>query len=246
MATIAHIFRHPIKGVGVEEIATVDLTAHATMPWDRVWAVAHQAARLNDGWNPCVNFIRGAKTGTLMATRAQVDEGSGNITLTHPDRPEITLDPDTDPVGLVEWITPLCDPARALPQTVVRVPGRGMTDSDFPSISILNLASLRALSDRMGLPLDPRRFRGNLWFDGDGPWVEWDWIGKRLTIGTATFEVRERITRCKATTIDPDTGRARGDTLAALDAGWGHQDLGIYAEMVDGGTVTRGDEVTVQ
>ena len=58
MATIAHIFRHPIKGVGVEEVSSVTFEAGKTMPWDRVWAIAHEAARLDDGWNPCVNFIR--------------------------------------------------------------------------------------------------------------------------------------------------------------------------------------------
>ena len=246
MPAIAHIFRHPIKSIGVEEVAAVELEPGKTLAWDRVWAVAHDAARLREGWNPCVNFTRVAKNPPLVAIKAAVDEAAGTVTLSHPERPQITLDPEADPIGLIDWITPLCDPARALPQTVIRVPGRGMTDSDYPSISILNLASLRALSDAMGMKLDPRRFRGNLWFDGDGPWQEFEWIGKRLTIGTATVEVRERIERCKATTVDPETGRVSGDTLSTLNASWGHQDFGIYAEVIAGGKVATGDEVTPQ
>ena len=40
-----HLWRHPIKGHGVEAVGAVTLAAGATMPWDRVWAIAHEAAR---------------------------------------------------------------------------------------------------------------------------------------------------------------------------------------------------------
>ena len=53
--------------------------------------------------------------------------------------------------------------------------------------------------------------------------------------------MREIITRCKATTVDPDTGIEDADTLGALSAGWGHQDFGVYAEVVEGGRVAVGD-----
>jgi uncharacterized protein YcbX len=53
--------------------------------------------------------------------------------------------------------------------------------------------------------------------------------------------VRERITRCKATTVSPATGRPDADTLGALESGWGHQDFGIYAEVIEGGRVAVGD-----
>jgi uncharacterized protein YcbX len=118
-----------------------------------------------------------------------------------------------------------------------------MTDSDFPSVAILNHASLRALGDRLGADLHMERFRGNVWIDGAATWAEFDWIGRELRIGGATFRVRERITRCKATTVNPDSGRIDADTLGALQAGWGHQDFGVYAEVVAGGPVAIGDEV---
>ena len=58
---LAQICRHPIKGHGRETLASVRLLAGACMPWDRHWAVAHDAAKLVAGWNPCVNFARAAK-----------------------------------------------------------------------------------------------------------------------------------------------------------------------------------------
>jgi uncharacterized protein len=110
---------------------------------------------------------------------------------------------------------------------------------------VLNLASLRALSQRVGRDLAMERFRGNVWLDGLGPWQEFEWIGREIRLGGATLLVRERIGRCKATAVDPDTGRRDADTLGALEAGWGHTEFGVYAEVVAGGAVAVGDPVAV-
>lgn len=245
-ARVSHLWRHPIKGCGVEAVERTALAVGAAMPWDRVWAVAHDGARIAPGvggWAACANFARGARTAELMAIRAVTDEAAGRVTLSHPRRPEITVDPD-DPVDaarLVAWVAPLCDPNRALPAFVVRAGARGMTDSDFPSIAILNRASLDALGARIGTPLAMERFRGNVWLDGLAPWAEFDLVGRDIRIGGATLRVRERITRCKATAVNPETGRTDADTLGALSAGWGHQDFGVYAEAIAGGAVAVGD-----
>jgi len=248
---VSHLWRHPIKGHGVEAVERTRFAPGRTMPWDRVWAIAHDAARIDStpgAWVPCVNFSRGAKSPELMAVRAQVDEARGRVTLTHPRRPAITVDPD-DPAGaarLVAWVTPLADPSRPRPSRVVRAEGRGMTDSPFPSLSILSHASLGALSDRLGQPLAMERFRGNIWLEGLAPWEEFGWIGRRIAIGKARLVVRERITRCKATSVNPATGQPDADTLRALQDGWGHQDFGLYAEVEAGGEVRRGDPVTLE
>jgi uncharacterized protein YcbX len=85
------------------------------------------------------------------------------------------------------------------------------------------------------------RFRGNVWLDGLAPWAEFNLVGSDICVGGATLRIRERITRCKATTVDPETGVSDADTLGALEAGWGHQDFGVYAEVVTGGAVAVGD-----
>src|SRR5688500_12294459 len=115
------------------------------MPWDRVWAIAQDRARLGDGasWVPCVNFGRGAKSPALMAVRVRADEAAGTVTLTHPAREPLTVDPDdpADAERLIAWVAPLWSPGRPGPARVVRAPV-GMTDSAFPSIAVLNRASL--------------------------------------------------------------------------------------------------------
>ena len=242
MTLVASIYRHPIKAIGVEEIASVDLEPGKTMPWDRVWAVAHEAAKVTpEGgeWAKCMNFVRGASSPSLMAVQVKVN-ADDTLTLRHPERPDLTLDPETEGAALVGWVRPICNPDRAQPSFVYRA-DIGITDSSFPSISILNLATLDELARKVGKPLSPLRFRGNIWLDDLDAWEEFDWIGKTLRIGSVEMEVRERITRCTATTVDPDTGKVDADTLGALESGWGHRDFGIKALVTQKGTISKGD-----
>lgn len=246
-ARLAQICRHPIKSHGREALASVRLLAGQALPHDRHWAVAHEAARLQPGWNPCVNFARGAKAPALMAITCQLDEASGQITLHHPERGEIRFAPDLpeDQARFLDWVLPLNPTTRALPARIVTA-DVALTDSDFPSVSILNLTSLRALEARLGMALSPHRFRANLWVEGWAAWDEWQMIGQRLRIGGALLEIRERITRCTATMADVDTGRVDADTLGALEAGWGHRDFGVYAVVLEGGEIALNDEVALQ
>ncbi len=246
MTTVAALWRHPIKGHGREALDAVTLTEGRTMPWDRRWAVAHEMSQADDSaWAPCANFSRGAKTGALMAISATVDEDAGTVTLTHPDRPPLTFDPDSDQDAFLDWVRPLMPKDRAQSARLVRVPGRGMTDTDYPSVSLINLASNAALSQAMGQDISPLRWRCNIHLDGPDPWQEFTWIGRSLRIGEARFEIREPIVRCLATTANPDTGLRDADTLGALKSGLGHQDFGLYATVTRGGTIRTGDTVEI-
>ena len=95
-----------------------------------------------------------------------------------------------------------------------RVPGRGMTDTDYPSISVNSISSLEDLSVKMGTPLHPRRFRGNIWISGLDPWSEFNLIGKVINIGDVELEVVEPIKRCNATKINEKNGVKDADTLS--------------------------------
>lgn len=240
MNRLALITRHPIKAHGRENLASVVLSAGETLPYDRRWAVAHEAARLTEGWSSCNNFLRGVKTPQLMAMEAAME--GAKVRLNHPTLGTLTVDPDVpeEAARLIDWVRPLVPAGRAQPVRVIRHDG-GLTDSDYPTVSILNLASLADLSARMGVELSPHRFRGNLWLEGAAPWAEFGWVGQRLQIGEAVLEVTERITRCRATCVDPATGEVHGETLDALQAAFGHKDFGIYAKVVTGGRIALND-----
>lgn len=244
--SVAGIYRHPIKGHGREPLSDAVLAPDQGLPWDRHWAVAHDAARLTPGWNQCHNFARGAKAPALMAIESVLDTATGMVTLRHPDRGEMTFNPD-DPGDLqhfLDWVRPLNPPDRAQPIGIVTA-GRAMTDSDFPSISLLSLATCRDLGDRMGKMIHPLRFRANILLDGAQPFEEFDLVGKRIRIDKTVLEVVERIGRCRATMADPFSGVIDADTLAALSAHFGHQQLGVYARVIEGGTISLDNAVEV-
>ncbi|RMH41937.1 MAG: MOSC domain-containing protein, partial [Alphaproteobacteria bacterium] len=219
-------------------------------PGDRTWAVAHEAAKVtpkDPKWAPCANFHIGAKAPQLQAVRAHLDEATGRVTLTHPELDEITVAPDdpADAARLVDWLGPISPPERARPAFVYRAGDRGMTDTEYPSISLAGLGSHRAVEGRLGRTLSPLRWRANFLVEGLAPWEEFEWLGKRIRLGTAVLEVRERIRRCLATTVDPATGHRDADTLGLLQSAWGHRDFGVYAEVIEPGEVREGDPVEV-
>lgn len=243
---LAHIFRHPIKAHGREALASVALSEGRCLPFDRLWAVAHEAAMIMPGWNPCMNFTRGAKTPALQAIQADLNEDGSQITLTHPLRETLTFAPDTaqGQADFLNWVAPLMAGGRAQPVRLVTA-GRGMTDTEFESVSILNLSSNRALGQRLGVDLGLDRWRGNLWLDGLAPWEEFDLIGREIAIGEARLKVMEPIGRCRATMVDCDTGRIDVNTLDALKDGYGHTNFGVYAVVTQSGTIREGDQAKV-
>ncbi|MGR3714118.1 MAG: MOSC domain-containing protein [Shimia sp.] len=246
MGLVKALWRHPIKAHGRESVGHVVLTEGQTFPWDRRYAVTHEAAKTDGGeWASCANFSRAAKAPALMAITAKVDEATGKITLSHPDLWDVTLDPATQSDKLIQWVRPLMPADRAASTKLVPAGAAGMTDSAFPSISIHTTASHRAVEGRLGRAISPERWRGNIWLDGFAPWEEFDWIGKTLRIGTAELEVRERITRCLATTANPETGHRDTDTLGVLNDSFEHQNFGVYAVVTKSGDIALGDTAEV-
>ncbi|MCI2394411.1 MOSC domain-containing protein [Aliiroseovarius sediminis] len=247
MAHVAEIWRHPIKSHGREALRDVLLQAGECLPHDRHWAVAHEAAKLVEGqWAPCANFSRGSKAPLLMALSASFDADANMVTLTHPQRPDLTINPDRaeDNARFIEWITPLCRPERAAPDRIVKA-DRGMTDTDFPSVSLINLASHKAVENHLKQELSPLRWRANLQLAGLEAWQERTWIGKTVRVGAAELEIREETTRCLATTANPRTGDRDADTLGALRQGWGHQEFGVYGYVAKPGIVRVDSPVEV-
>lgn len=246
-ARLAHIVRHPVKSAGYEERDSAILTPDRCLPGDRAFAVKTAGASFDGapaGWVRKMAFVRGAAEGRLQAIRAESDEATGRVTLYHPDLLPFTGILPADGPALVDWLRPLWPDSRPAPLALVaRADGGALTDVPDPWISILSTTSNRILGARMGMDLSIHRWRGNLWLDGLAPWEEFDLLGQEIRIGQAILRVEARITRCVATTFDPVTGRQRGDTLAALEAGWDHMDFGVYARVIRGGEIALGDSV---
>lgn len=240
---ITDILRYPIKSHGREAVARVALTAGQTLPWDRLWAVAHEKSRADGSeWVPCQHFSRGSKAPRLQAIDAELDEMAATLTLTHPDLEPLTFRPDEEGQRLIDWTRSLMPRDRAASARVIRGQARGFTDSDFPSVTLCNRSSHRAVEQRIGRELSIHRWRGNIFFDGLAPWEEFDWIDREVRIGSAVVLPRERTDRCLATHANPETGQRDADILTALDS-WGHRDFSVRAEVVESGEIALGDRI---
>ena len=250
MAILAQIWRHPIKSHGREEITHVKLSEGKEMPWDRRWAVMHEASKFdteNPAWVPCNQFSICSNAPALQAITARCDLPFQRITLGHPRLKNLTINPDLEAHSgdFIQWIMPLVPKDRPLPSRLVRAPGRSMTDTDYPSVSLINLGSHRQVEGVLGRQISPLRWRGNLIVDGMAPWQELDLIGRRIRVGLAELEITEPIVRCKATTTSTRTGERDADTLRALKSGWDHQYMGVYARVISTGDIRQGDGVDV-
>jgi hypothetical protein len=117
----------------------------------------------------------------------------------------------------------------------------------------MSRASLRRLAEVAGSdPIDGRRFRMLIEVEGVDAHAEDDWVRHEARIGAALVHWNGHIGRCATTTRDPDSGVVTFPTLHVLaDYRKKHPSeeplpFGIYGEVLGGGRVSVGDEVTVQ
>lgn len=240
---LAAIRRHPIKAIGRESMEAATLAAGRWMPFDRLWAVAHDRSRLEgNGWEKKVNFLRGVTDPALMAVTSTLDEATGEITMDHPEAGRVTFDPERDPQPFLDWVSGIWSSDLAAPTELYRAADAHLTDVPDAWVSVAALSSNAALGQRMGMTLSPERWRANLWLDATPAWAEKDWIGEMLTVGDVVLKIECEITRCKATMANPESGRRDADTLSALQD-LGHQEFGLYASVIEGGKIRVGDPV---
>ena len=119
-------------------------------------------------------------------------------------------------------------------------------------VSVVSLASLRDLSDRVGRPdlvREAARLRATVVVDTEEPYVEETWAGRTLRLGAATVRVNAPIPRCAVIDLDPVTGVPSARLLQALagrpDAASGELHFGVDAHVVEPGVVRPGDVVEV-
>jgi uncharacterized protein YcbX len=122
---------------------------------------------------------------------------------------------------------------------------RAMTDCR--PVSIFSLQSARQLSDEIGMRVDKRRFRANVYVDlaAAGGFAENDFVGRSLRIGPkAVVTVLERDARCMMITLDPDTGEKEPAILKKVAQA--HDGMaGVYGAVMVEGMLHKGDPVEV-
>ncbi|MEM9710520.1 MAG: MOSC domain-containing protein [Pseudomonadota bacterium] len=242
-ARLAEIRCHPIKGIGHWAPDQADVSPQGALHGDRAWALLTERAEDTDAWQRRKNFLVVANGPDLAPISAEPLEG-GQIALTHPRRDRLVFDPETEAQALRDWLGDLWPERQPGPARLVRAKGHGMTDMPDPFVSIGSRASLAALSEIAGMDVDPRRFRINLWIDGWAAWAETQMVGQRLKIGPVELEIDQPIERCRAPDANPETGTRDIPMLGVLMDNRDTRDFGLYARVLNPGTLTLGDPVS--
>ncbi len=253
VATIAELWRYPVKSLGGERLATAEL-GPGGIEGDRQFGVvdvvtgkvlsAKTVPRLLEGeatWRNGVVEFRGSP----MEGATSVDEGIDQRLSAWLERPvrlasategqrttfDLPLDPDR-PDELIELQTP---------------PG-----SYFDSRSTLHLLTDASLRSAAALypagDWHPRRFRPNVLLtvvDADDGFPEDGWVGADLTIGSIEAFVRKASARC-VVTAQPQPGCARDVGIFRFLARERSGNLGIYVDPRGAGRLAEGDPVDLR
>jgi uncharacterized protein YcbX len=248
---VENLYRYPVKGLTAEALEEVALTEGRCLPHDRRFALAQGDAPLDPAapaWLPKTNFACLMANARIALIHAAFDPHDGVLRLDIPGEAPVAARAVTEAgrAVLAAALTRyLGAEARGTPR-FLEAPGHNFTDQRRKCVSLINLASLRALEAAIGRPLDPLRFRANVYFSGLPAWAEFGWVGQEILLGQARLSVFKRTVRCPATQVDLASGTRDLDVPSLLRQHFGHADLGVHAEVLEGGRVARGDSLVAQ
>jgi len=255
MRAVNALYRFPVKGLSPERLSEVVLRAGYGFPLDRSYAITDGTWSFDPAAPqpmPKTRFLMLAKHERLALLKTKFDEATRTLEVTRDGQTvSFALAIDAERRAAARYFSDhLAGNLVELPQ-VVHAEGHQFTDVSvhsaalMRSISLINLASVRALAAEIAAPIDPLRFRGNLIFDGGGAWEEFDWLDREIEIDDALLRVVRRTKRCAATTVNPETATRDLNIPVELNRHYGHGDLGVYAEVLRGGSIRIGAQVKV-
>ena len=243
---VEHIYRYPVKGFSAEAMEEVTLKPGECLPHDREFALAQADSPFDPAapsWMRKTNFACLMANAGLARLHTAYDPKSGQLAIRPPDGPPLVADiRSAAGRALVEdYVTEfMAEEARGRLR-FVEAPGYNFTDIPQKSVSIISLASLAALERAHGMRLDPLRFRANIYVSGGEEWSDFDLMGQEIQLGQARLRVWKRIVRCPATEVNLETAERDARPPRVLRENFGHADLGVQAEVLDGGRVCVGD-----
>ena len=245
---VVSLYRYPVKGMSPEALDDVELTLGACFPFDRILAVA-----LGDGQydpqNPARllekgNFLMLRRDDRLATLQTRFDAGTNRLRIDAEGETVLDVDTSDDEgkAAIETFFAKMFD--LPVSPVVARAEPFRFTDVDPQCVSFINLASVRDIEDKIGQPVDPLRFRANVYFDAWPSFSENDLRpGARLRAGDIEFEVTELTGRCAATEVNPVTAERDLRVPLLLRKHYRHYDMGFYAVVRNAGTLRPGDTV---
>ena len=248
-AIVQAIYRYPVKGLSPQALEMAQLTAGQTIPADRLYAIENGPTGFDPAapaYFPKQRFLMLMLNERLAALRTEFDEANHTLAV-HWQGGQAARGDLRTPQGrktIEDFFARYCADELRGPPKVLHGEGHSFSDVAKKVVSILNLASVAAVEDAVGLPVNPLRFRANIYLSGWPAWREFGLLGQTITIGkTARVKIIKRIQHCAATDVDPDTGIRDLTIPRTLLDNFDHTNCGVYAEVIVAGEIAPGDAI---
>ncbi|HSI41239.1 MAG TPA: MOSC domain-containing protein [Xanthobacteraceae bacterium] len=249
-ASVAAVYRYPVKGLTAERLELVELAAGAYFPGDRLFAIENGPSGFDPvapEHQPKIKFLMLMRNERLAALDARFEDETGTLVLRDDNEEEARGDLATEAgrTAIEQFMQRFIRyELRGAPRVLAAPPGFRFVDSRHGFVSLINLASVRAVEELVGAPVDPLRFRANLYLEGLEPWDEFDLVGHTVKIGNSVkLRITDRIDRCAATNVNPATAKRDLEIPRTLMRELGHIECGVYATIEEGGLIAEGDPV---
>lgn len=250
-ATIAGIYRYPVKGLSPEQLERAELSPGETLSADRRYAIENGPSGFDPAapkWLAKPHFLMLQRDEWLAPLRTHFDDECHVLTIRRDGAvvAEGDLETSEGRTAIEQFFAVSHASEIKGPPRILTSPGHSFSDVARKVVSIINLASIRAIETMVDHPVHPLRFRANLYVEGWPAWHEFDLLDRTLAVGEARLKVVKRIVRCAAVNVDPDTGARDLSIPHTLMRRLGHADCGIYAEVIAGGVIGAGDAIAAE
>ncbi len=251
------LYRYPVKGLSPEKLSNISLRAGQAVTGDRAYAIEVGSERF-DPEAPAFfaksNFLMLMRDEALAALKTRFEPATAMLFVSDggAEAHKFALGtPQGRALAEAYFAKYLPKNIRergiTKPKIVSPTKNDGFTFSDLNQkvISIVNLASVRALEEVIGTAIDPLRFRANIYLEGLAPWQEMEYLGASLNIGSAVLTGVKMTKRCPAINVNPQTGERDQSLTQILPEHFGHSDCGIYMKVTQDGDIAVGDRVSI-
>jgi uncharacterized protein YcbX len=256
VGAVESLWRYPVKSMGGEQMAQAFM-GFSGFYGDRCYAFKNSKARKGAPYltaslqqqmlryRPQFRYPERAAKPPNLIEAMSIPPG---ITPANGDSQDMLLDVIT-PEGAVvaidgpELIEMLGEGLRGENHLTLVRSDRALTDCR--PVSLISLQTIRQVEEELGIPLDKRRFRANVYLNliADYGFAEDELVGRRVRIGPqAEIMVLERDPRCKVMSLDPDTGEHNPEVLRKVAQA--HANFaGVYCAVLVEGILTEGDSI---
>ena len=248
---IHQLWQYPVKGFGGNQMPLAKLQQGGYFPNDRQFAISigdEKTATASDGtWFRKAHFLQLMSHESLAEYSCRYDDAANpRLELLHHGTLCLSIDP-AEPADCQRFgnffFTLLGSKLRGKPR-LMTMKHDANSDQSTALISIASNASLDAFAKATKTKPDSRRFRINIIIDGDTPFAEEGLISKTLRCGDALLLVKEPVGRCAAINVDPAMAKRNPDDYVRfMKAHFGHSNLGIFAEVINGGVIRVSDRL---